>query len=261
MNRIDFTNLKGFPLCQDDLDFMNQNYLSAFAAIAKLCGSKTILWGVEHIGSNVTDGWISYNGELIQFIGGTYAAKVVITETPVPLTFGDNVAHDVIYTKTATCGVSGAFDYSELVPLRELQNVWMPGDLKMKNVDATYVAANFNGTGYGINREVGWRIFSYAVPGSAGKVFVNLDLLDTDFNIVGNTGGEKAHTLMIAEMPAHTHDEMVFQAVNNGGLKPAGFLNTTGSLTNSGSVTGSRGGGGAHNNLQPYYVILTLIKL
>lgn len=34
-----------------------------------------------------------------------------------------------------------------------------------------------------------------------GKVLVGLDENDTDFNVIGKTGGEKTHKLSIAEMP------------------------------------------------------------
>lgn len=38
-----------------------------------------------------------------------------------------------------------------------------------------------------------------------GKVIVGVDKEDGAFDTVGKTGGEKAHTLTIAEMPSHNH--------------------------------------------------------
>ena len=38
-----------------------------------------------------------------------------------------------------------------------------------------------------------------------GKVIVGVDKADGAFNVVGKTGGEKNHTLTIAEMPSHNH--------------------------------------------------------
>ena len=40
---------------------------------------------------------------------------------------------------------------------------------------------------------------------AVGKVLVGLDTADTDFNAIGKIGGEKTHTLIVDEMPAHNH--------------------------------------------------------
>ena len=90
---------------------------------------------------------------------------------------------------------------------------------------------------------------TWAIYG-AGKVMVGLDSGDTDFNALTDTGGSKTHTLLTAEMPAHTHtygkstttESMSIHDIS--GLRGAATTNTS-----------STGGGGAHNNLQPYVVI------
>jgi hypothetical protein len=262
--RIDLSNLGGFPLQEDTLDFMQSSYRGAFAGIANMCGSKTILYGVQVIAGNVTDGWIAYNGELIPFIGGVAGADVVITELPnvVPETFEDGSIRDVYFTKTATCGALGDFPFTDLVPLLSLKNIWRPGDIKERYCDAAYIAANFDVSGYGINNEIGWRIFSSQVPASAGKVFVNLNTGDVTFNTIGNNGGEKTHTLNTSEMPTHTHPVVPPDSDDNAGFGKT----TTGNSAHEGTGiasynTGSAGLGSPHNNLQPYFVILKLVKL
>jgi microcystin-dependent protein len=85
---------------------------------------------------------------------------------------------------------------------------------------------------------------------------------------LGATGGEATHTLLTAEMPSHTH-------IDSGHTHPlagtVGYLNPQGAtafgLTGSGQVTGTgtaniqnTGGGGAHNNLQPYIGLNAFIK-
>jgi hypothetical protein len=86
----------------------------------------------------------------------------------------------------------------------------------------------------------------------AGKVLVGVDASDTDFDTVEETGGAKTHTLTISEMPAHTHS-YDRQVTSTDALSIHDISRVTGG--NSGSTTGSTGGGTAHNNLQPYITV------
>lgn len=81
------------------------------------------------------------------------------------------------------------------------------------------------------------------VEWGAGRVPVGVDTSQTEFDTVEETGGEKTHTLTIAEMPRH------------GG-------HYIGNLTNTNAVSGepvvtkanpqNQGNSQPHNNLQPY---------
>lgn len=102
----------------------------------------------------------------------------------------------------------------------------------------------------------------------AGKVMVGLDAGDTSFDTVGETGGEKAHTLTEAELPSISGD-FVVHGGENGGYFYAKSGHATGTLVTgkyvSGNVqTGANsyvnpgfafGSGNSHNNLQPYIVV------
>ena len=103
----------------------------------------------------------------------------------------------------------------------------------------------------------------------AGRVLVSLDATDVDFDLAEETGGAKTHTLTSAEMPAHTHT----QDAHSHGLSR--YPTTTGASSGftadtsmSGTLTAvtqpadaatatnqNTGGGGAHNNVQPYIVV------
>ena len=85
----------------------------------------------------------------------------------------------------------------------------------------------------------------------AGRVMVGLDSGDTDFDTVEETGGFKTHTLTTAEMPAHTH--AINGIENQSGTGSDGGGNSASSYPTVN--TNSTGGGGAHNNVQPYIVV------
>ena len=279
MNKIDFSHLGGYPLDQDALDFLQNSYSSALSAVAKLCGDKTILCGVVSDGTNVSAGWISYNEELVAFLGGPIGANVVITSTPTSVVFEDNTLYPVEITKVAACGALGAFPFTDLQPLLALKNIWKKDDLRMCYKDNAYVDANFDAvTGIGQNDEVGWQLLDKAYPASAGKAFVNRDSADANFDEAGKVFGEKDHTLSGNEMPTHDHFEFNTDVptvgggpgVVNAGNYPTRALNTGTALTYEihGSATiptlgksSPSGGGVAHNNIQPSMAILTLIKL
>lgn len=72
---------------------------------------------------------------------------------------------------------------------------------------------------------------NFMLPNLNGKVPVGYNSTDTDFDTVGKVGGEKTHTLSDTEMPSWAGTD----------------------------YTGNSGGGGVHNNLQPYAVIKYII--
>ena len=96
-------------------------------------------------------------------------------------------------------------------------------------------------------------IGTWAAFGS-GRVLVGLDSGQSEFDVVEETGGAKTHTLVESEIPAHVHGELAPSSASSGALKFAIDTNASGSQA-SGLNTGSAGGDGAHNNLQPYIVV------
>ena len=114
--RIDFSFNGGFPATQYMTNFMQDSYRSCFMAFAALVGDKTIVQGCDVVGGQVTNGWISVGGELIQFIGGVLPpdASVAITETPSSRLFENGSTHDVYFVKTATISTPGTFPFADL---------------------------------------------------------------------------------------------------------------------------------------------------
>jgi hypothetical protein len=87
-----------------------------------------------------------------------------------------------------------------------------------------------------------------------GKVPVGVDSSQTEFNAIGQTGGEKQHILTVAEMPNHTHGYSYPSNTivgREGGMVAEDTAKGTSYTT---LQTSAIGGNTAHNNLQPYIV-------
>lgn len=116
---------------------------------------------------------------------------------------------------------------------------------------------------------------TFNLPNSKGRVLTGRDAGQTEFDNLGETGGEKTHLLTIAEMPSHDHTTAwrPFMPSGTGSL----VLNDRGgdailvsdnaahgsngeNLGDVSSIVNNTGGGSAHNVLQPYLVVNHIIK-
>ena len=91
-------------------------------------------------------------------------------------------------------------------------------------------------------------------PWGQGCVPVGVDENDTIFEKAENKGGEKQHTLIISEMPAHNHTIPCTPTANDGSEPSyqAAQVNAEATGYHNSIVAVSSGGGSPHNNLQPY---------
>ncbi len=98
---------------------------------------------------------------------------------------------------------------------------------------------------------------TFNLPDYRSRVPVGLDSNDTDFDTLGNTGGEKTHNLTIDEMPSHNHEVYLDNQGTGGKWGPLGTVQQT---TEVYTTTNNVGNNQPHNNLQPYIVTNFIIK-
>lgn len=127
-------------------------------------------------------------------------------------------------------------------------------------VSRTQYQALFNTIGITFGQGDGFETFN--LPDLRDRVPIGKDSNDTDFNLLGNTGGEKTHTLTINEMPSHSHSyskNLWAQDTGYGNINVGSSTSANRANIISSNIT-STGGGEAHNILQPYIVTNYIIK-
>lgn len=133
-------------------------------------------------------------------------------------------------------------DNIETVLSTGLLNAIYPVGTIYTSVVATNPATLFGGT---------WVEFG------AGRVLVGLSSGETEFNTVEKTGGAKTVTLSTAQIPAHSHaaSSALWGQVEGYGQVTVGSTSASNRADIVGADMSSAGGGGSHNNIQPYIVV------
>lgn len=90
-----------------------------------------------------------------------------------------------------------------------------------------------------------------------GRMEVGQDVNDVQFDTIEETGGAKTHTLSVNEMPSHRHN-LTVGPDEYGWATPNYVIDyqyqSQTPITDTSSIS-LTGGGQAHNNLPPYYVV------
>lgn len=273
---VHFENNLGFPLTTNILEQMQTDREVCSKAVAGLLpngATNGIISGCGVINNagfggvnQVTDGVVVIDGELMAFKGGTASpnAKVYVVTETISDEFENGSTNTVITRKYATIGIS-----AEGTPWESFKNSRVLRDVhqQITNLSNLFVALDER-----INKmlPIG-TIAIWGKPASEpipegwqectdlrGRMPVGWNPSDADFNQIGKTGGAKTHTLTIAEMPSHNHQQgsEALHSAYGGGTSVGNRTYPQGMEPSLKSQnTSSAGGNMPHNNMPPYRVV------
>lgn len=220
--RIDFTNLGGYPLAQEDLDWMQKSFRDAFAAIADLIGDKVIISGVVEAAGSVSAGWISLGGELVPFQAGAISVdnKYIIDETTTALVFHDGSNNGVLISRIARFSAGGPYDYNDLVRTGTIKSFKAAFDALVAAYNVhTHAWADITGKPAGYITYVG----SQAIGDISSDKIVTITIPDqggTNYMIAGSLRGLNSNpdqdndVMWIVSIVDATHFKVAIREVN-----------------------------------------------
>jgi len=275
---------EGFPADNEFLMFI-QEMIQQASQLARIGGDTYILYGCIEAAGNVSDGWMVLGGEIIPFEGGALGAQVTIIEEVEQATYledndedglGDD--KDAYFTRYARFGNDGAATYNwsdlrRVNPLIEAQQALVP-------VGGIIV---WSGAVAGIPE--GWALCngSNGTPDLSGRFIVGYFAGDSDYGVIGNTGGQASVTLTQSQIPQHNHTGTVtipphshnlpgpvpsaggagtnqLSNANNVGHTAISQTSSSNSI-NAGFTTANAGGGGSHENRPPYFTLAYIMYI
>lgn len=99
----------------------------------------------------------------------------------------------------------------------------------------------------------------FTLPDSRGRTIIGYDSTQTEFDAIGEIGGEKTHALIEAEIPEHHHSGVITSASLT--TSSMSYDPYTGVYVAVGAAsTGSTGAGTGHSNLQPFVVMKLIVR-
>lgn len=282
MNKINFTAKDNFPLSSDTMDMMQQ-MIGLSANMALLGGSNYILSGCVDDGTNVSNGIIVIGGEILPFEGGAKKTKITIHQTTKTLTaFGDYYPEAYIYrsARFSDTGDKAWADFVRVLTNKEIEDklkslkgeepgfvkTWsgridrIPEEYRLCNGDIV-TTEQYPKLAYSFGMETAQ---SFALPDLRRRFIVGYDNSTTDYNSIGKLGGSEKVVLTSEEIPPHQHyvgTKQEGESDSGSGARDASVGNWDDVNLWGTKMTSVIGGGKAHENRPPYFVLAYVIKV
>ncbi len=266
MNRIDFDQTGGYRLETESLSKLQSNY-KIFEALGEVVGNKSIVKGCVTTGTNVSDGVIFYNGELLDFVGGQSQSTIIIIEEETNLLFEDGTEKPTFYKRYARFG-SGieAVEWSGFKRAYPLTSALYIDKIDMYGGDIDNIPEGW----YLCDGQNGTRDLR-------GRFIVGYNPNEVDYNEIGKIGGEEKVTLTEAQIASHNHNGSFIIPPHTHGISPSAlasggggtnqlstsdntghqYVNETqaSSALNGTLTTSNTGSDEAHENRPPFYTM------
>jgi hypothetical protein len=218
MNLLNFLQRVGFPMDVNVLDNMQKAY-QLFNGLGALAGDLSIIKGCELTGNTVSNGVVYINGEVLEFRSGLVSENVIIVEEKETAEFENTEIHEIHYVRYATFGVATTSypwaSFKRAFPTRDIATALaekvnssaMPAILERITTLEKKNAVFQEGGGM-----VLWNKPASKIPAGwaevvnwRGRIPAGWNPNDSDFDTVGETGGQKTKQLSTPEIPAHSH--------------------------------------------------------
>jgi microcystin-dependent protein len=233
-----------------NLDLSNSRTLTILVIVVLISFAIVYVW-MNRDGFDDKEGFINYPvgvSDFVQLQGGLNNVQVGSNNTPLPTLINNMIQQELNNVVPPLTIVSF---YGTTAPLG-----WqICNGLNLQAMDSKTVYDNSGNI--------------IKTPNLQGRVIVGSNIssgvtpnINTGLSIynVGDYGGAENHTLTVQEIPAHSHSSGAmthYYHIENGatgGLRIDDFYR-------KGNFTGGQTGGGApHYNMQPYYVLIYIIK-
>lgn len=127
MNLTNFVQTGGFPLKAERLQELQTAY-SVFNQLGFLAGDLTIISGCTITGTNVSDGFVFINGEVLSFKGAFLSNDVIIVENEASKEFENGEIKTVHFERYATFGTAETSwlwtDFKRPIQTKELTGIF-----------------------------------------------------------------------------------------------------------------------------------------
>lgn len=191
MNKGNYIQSGGFPLKVERLDEIQKAY-SVFNNLGYLAGNHIILSGCVTTGTNVSNGYVIIDGEVLEFRGGSIAGgvNVIIVENPISKEFKNGASKVIYIERWATFGTSdGSIPWTNFRKPDTL--IDLSGRLLPPGTNPQMYCGSLS------DIPQGWQLCdgSNGTPDLRGKFVMGVAPLalpwpgDEKWNVIGDTGG------------------------------------------------------------------------